>query len=209
MTHLNTYVLGILWALGRYVDETNSSHQYFFIRHSREFFLEVLRQEMSLRSKVHTVLHKGKTQYRLKVSGLDINALEHIGWQSRNAGERNYPRIKSGHRDFIRAYLEIHSTVDTILIRKRNRKSYKQPRLRIFGNLHFLDELTQVLANQIEAGIKKPQISTRQSEVSGTLYYQSIREVQNIFEYLYRPPVEYYDWQYYDRFSGMLREWSE
>ena len=62
---IKRYVLGILWALGRYSEDADS--KYFFIRHNREYFLQVVRDELNLKSNIHTVLHKNKTQYRLKV----------------------------------------------------------------------------------------------------------------------------------------------
>ena len=75
---MHPYILGILWALGRYVTEP-TGHKYFFIRHNREHFLQIVRRELSLKSHIHTVLHKGKTQYRLKVTGIDMAQLERLG----------------------------------------------------------------------------------------------------------------------------------
>lgn len=111
--------------------------------------------------------------------------------------------------DFIRAYLEIHSRVDTITIRKPNRNVYKPPRLRIYANMIFLAELTAILAAEVGTGIKKPQQSTKLSEVSGTLYYQSTRELRALFDYLYRPAVKYYDKDYQERFSEIINQWGD
>ena len=68
------------------------------------------------------------------------------GWQPRISEQRNYPNVLE-HREFIRAYFELHSGLDTITIRQRN-KERKSPRLRIYGNRHFLDALTEVLGSQ-------------------------------------------------------------
>lgn len=99
-----------------------------------------------------------------------------LGWSPRTSNQRCYPKIYE-HKDFIRAYLEIHSKVGIITIwdRRRNRTK-KQLRLRIYGNMRFLSELTDILASEIGTGVKKVQQSTKASEVSGTLYCQSQRE---------------------------------
>ena len=106
-TEIDSYVLGILWSLGRYSKDVGNKH--FFLRHNREHFLQIVKDEFDLKSNIHIVNYKGKTQYRLKVSGFDIVALEILGWQARNAEQRSYPNITDGHKDFIRVYLEIHS----------------------------------------------------------------------------------------------------
>ncbi len=202
---MHPYVLGIIWALGRYVDKIEDEREYYFIRHKNKYFLQVIRRELELKANIQAVTHKGKLQYRLKVAGMDIAQLNRLGWQPRNAVQRGYPRLVAGHRDFIRAYMEIHSSVDTMTIRKQNRPPHKQPRLRIYGNKDFLAELTQVLANEVGTGPKKVQRATLESEVSGILYYMSKVELRNIFYYLYRPPVDYFDREYYGRYREVMR----
>ena len=198
---INTYVLGILWALGRYSED--AGHKYFFIRHNREYFLQVVKNELDLKNNIHTVTHKNKTQYRLKVSGFDMAEMERLGWQSRNSEQRSYPDIVGGHRDFIRSYIEIHSSIDTITIQRKTGPR-TGPRLRIYGNKNFLEQLSEVLAAEVGVGIKKVQQATRQSEVSGILYYQSIAELQSISSYIYSSPVSYFDREYYEEFKYVL-----
>lgn len=201
---MNTYILGIFWALGRYVDEFQSpGYPHFFIRHNRRHFMDVVRRDLNLSSNIHTVIHRGKPQYRLKVTGMDFATLERLGWQPRNDVTRGYPRINE-HRDFIRAYVEIHSSIDIVTIKKRGRLPYRQPRLRIYGNMQFLTELTEVLATEIGINVMKVQQSTRASEVSGTLYYQSRKDLKAILDYLYRPPLEYFDREHYDRYREVM-----
>ena len=198
----NTYVLGILWALGRYSDD--AGNKYFFLRHNREYFLQVVKDELGLKSNIHTVLHKNKTQYRLKVSGFDVAAMERLGWQERNAEQRSYPNIVSGHRDFIRAYIEIHSAIGTITI-KRKAGPRTGPRMRIYGNKLFLEQLSEVLAAEVGVGVKAVQQATRLSEVSGILYYQSTVELQSILSYIYSPPVIYFDREFYENYSDTMK----
>jgi hypothetical protein len=202
---MHPYILGIFWALGRYVDETESpNHQYFFLRHNQEHFLQVVRQELKLQANVHIVTHHEKPEYRLKISGVDVTELVKLGWSPRWAEQRDYPRIAE-HRDFIRAYTEIHSSLDIIVIRERNR-ARTQPRLRIYGNRHFLEQLTEVLFFEVGSGVKKVQKATNQSEPSGILYYQSRLELERLLEYLYSPSTQYFSRDYYERFREILRD---
>ncbi len=205
---LNTYVLGILWALGSYEEHagTKTISRYFQLRHHRPYFLQVVEQEMALQTKIRTVRHNGKPQFRLNIYDINIEYLNWLGWQARQAVERNYPFMSVGHRDFILAYLEIHSKLDTTIILKR----YERPRLRIYGNMRLLAELTRVLAAEVGTGIKKPQqVKNRESGISGTLFYQSLQELRALFKYFYNPPLKHFDHEYYEKFSGLLREWPD
>lgn len=202
---MDGYILGILWALGRYSEDSGA--RYFFLRHKDRFFLDAVRHALNVPANIHTVTHKGKPQYRLKISGFDFTALEALGWQPRWEAQRTYPRIVE-HRDFIRAYLELHSGIDTLTIRKQNRPPHRQPRLRIYGNKAFLEELTGVLAAEVGTGIKKVQKSTNESEVSGILYYTSLGELRDIIMYLYQPETRIFNREYYDSFQDILRRWG-
>lgn len=69
----------------------------------------------------------------------------------------------------------------------------------------FLGDLTEVLASEIGTGPKKPQRSTKESEVSGTLYYQSPQELRMLVGYLYDPPVDYMNRGYYEQLMDVLK----
>lgn len=200
---MDSYVIGILWAIGRYAEEEGA--RYFFLRHKARFFLDVVKDELGVTADVYTVTHKGQLQHRLKAHGYDTaRELEHLGWQPRWAEERDYPGI-TDHRDFIRAYLEIHAAADIMTIRKRGR-ARRNPRLRIYGNRTFLQELTEVLAAQVGTHVKTVQKATNQSEVSGILYYSSMVELENIFSYIYRPGTKNVYRKFHDKFLDVLRE---
>lgn len=201
---MNPYILGILWALGR-VDRSESPREYFFLRGSRRS-LEVVRRELGLRAAVYTVDQAGRTRYCLKICRPDVlDTLARLGWCPRWAEAREYPRLAAAdHRDFIRAYVEIHGRADTHVIQKRGRSPYISPRLRVYGNRAFLDQLAQALAAEAGIGVKKAQRATRASEVSGILYYQSRSELAAILEYLYPPRIECFDREWYERFREIL-----
>jgi len=205
---LHAYVLGILWALGSYEEHpgTKTIVRYFQLRHCRPYFLEVVKQELNLQTKLRIVQQNGKPQHRLNIYGVDMKYLNWLGWQTRLAAERNYPVIPIGHRDFMLAYLEIHSKLDTKTVLHR----YKRPRLRIYGNMQFLTGLTNVLAQETGTGIKKPQPGkNRESGISGTLFYQGLRELRVLFNYLYHAPLKHFDREYYDKFKDLLRQWPD
>lgn len=190
---MNMYALGIFWSIGR-----QSEEGYFLLRHKDKYFLETAKTDLQASSDIFSITQHGKIQYRLKVRDLDIFTLKRLGWHARNSEERPYPNILD-HQDFIRAYMEIHSNLDIITLRGR-----QKPRLRIYGNKTFLESITNVLASQIGTSTKKVQKTTNIAETSGVLYYQSRTELEAIFSYLYRPPIENYHFEFYERFRNML-----
>lgn len=206
VTVMDNYVLGILWAIGRYSEDTGE--RYFFLRHKDRYFLDVVRQELGVTANLHQVTHKGRPQYRLKISGFDVSSLESIGWQPPREGRRRYPKIAE-HHDFIRAYIEVHGRIDTLTIRDRRRnRAQKQPRLRIYGNKAFLNELTEVLAAEVGIGVKKVQKATNLSETSGILYYTSRAELQSIIDYLYQPGTRLLNRDWYNNFQEVIRQFK-
>lgn len=199
---MDGYVLGILWAIGTFTEEEGT--RYILLRHKERYFLDEVKKELDVTAAIHTVTEKGKTQYRLKVHGYDTpREMERLGWQPRWSEQRGYPNITE-HRDFIRAYIEIHSRMDVLTIRKRDRPPQKQPRLRIYGNRSFLEGLTQVLASEAGIGVKKVQKATEKSVVSGILYYTSAEELRRLMGYLYESGVKYFYREAYEQFREVM-----
>ena len=200
MCSIEPYILGILWSIGRY---TVDDYDYFLLRHKDRRFLDVVKASLAVPSEVFLGSSRTGPQYRLKIHHFDMDTLERLGWQPRLSEQRDYPSIAE-HQDFIRAYVEIHSTIDTNTIRKRNGPPYTQPRLRIYGNKHFLSELSEVLSTQANIGIKKVPKTTDIAESSGVLYYQSWAELEILLTYLYLPGTKYFNRKYYDDFREVL-----
>ena len=170
------------------------------LRHHDRYFLDVVREILSITASVFVGESRTGPQYKLKIFNFDMDQLTQYGCQPRFSAQRNYPNIQE-HVNFIRAYL--HSSVDTITIRKRN-KERASSRLRIYGNRYFLDELTEVLSSQVEISPKRVQKTTKQSESSGVLYYQSRRDLEKIFDYLYPSGIQYFHQGYYEHFKTMV-----
>lgn len=203
---MDRYLLGILWAIGRFTEDAGT--RYFFLRYRDQYFLDIVHRELNVTAGIHVIQNKGKPEYRLKISGFDIRGLKGLGWQPRWEGRRTYPKI-TDHRDFIRAYLEIHGSIDTLTITKPDGRKQKQPRLRIYGNKAFLGELTEVLATETGAGVKKVQKATNTSEVSGILYYTSRDELQGILNYLYRPGTRLFNRDWYNHFIEIIQQFQK
>ena len=97
------------------------------IRHHDRYFLDVVREALNISTNVFVGEARTGSQYKLKIFNFDLNQLIQYGWQPRLNEQRSYPNILK-HVDFIRAYLELHSTLDTLTIRNRC-KERTSPRL--------------------------------------------------------------------------------
>ncbi|CDX02158.1 Hypothetical protein DPCES_2271, partial [Desulfitobacterium hafniense] len=104
----NKYVLGIIWSLGSYTKR--EGRPYFRLRHNEDYFLRVVKDVLPVPGEI-TFSEK---QYSLFIPRFRVSELLSLGWQPRNSEQRDYPKINE-HRDFIRAYIEIHSAIDTII----------------------------------------------------------------------------------------------
>lgn len=149
---MDLYVLGILWSIGSPIEDR---YPYFMLRHHDRYFLDVVRKTLKISPSVIEGEARPGPQYKLKIYNFDLSQLTQYSWQHRLSVKRNYPHI-SEHANFIRAYIELHSALDTITIRKRS-KERTSPRLRIYGNRYFLAELTKVLSSQVEISTKRVQ----------------------------------------------------
>ena len=161
---MDLYVLGILWSIGSPIEDR---YPYFMLRHNDRYFLDVIREALNVSTSVFEGESRTGTQYKLKIFNFDLNLLAQYGWQPRVSEQRNYPNI-SEHRDFIRDYFELHSGLDKVIFRNRN-KQRTGTRLRIYGNRYFLEELNKVLSSQVDIAPKRVQMATKLSESSGIL----------------------------------------
>ena len=196
---MDLYVLGILWSIGSPIEDR---YPYFMLRHHDRYFLDVVRKALNISNSVFVGESRTGPQFKLKIFNFDLSELTQYGWQPRLSEQRSYPSILE-HVDFIRAYIELHSALDTLTIRQRS-KERTSPRLRIYGNRHFLDELTEVLSSQVEISPKRVQKATKLSEFSGILYYQSRRELEQLLTYLYPSVIQYFHREYYEHFRSLL-----
>lgn len=181
-TELGAYILGILWGIG------SRNEEGYLIRHRNSWFLECAKNYLQIpnacfmldaRTGKQTVL---KIRRALYVDRIDQLLLTH-GWQPRNAFERPYPRDNINDRGFIRAWVELHSSIDIAHIgRKRN----PTPRLRVYGNEHMMRDMNLVIS--AATGLKPRTLQKTANEITKALYYHG-SSVRVVYDWLYSEPV--------------------
>lgn len=95
-------------------------------------------------------------QYVLKIRNQNlIDYLYNLGYSRRNDDERYLS--KCADRDFIKAYIEIHSSINWQIVytNTTERIKYHIVRMRIYGNKELINELNILMHNIIGTSIKK------------------------------------------------------
>ena len=177
---ISNYDLGIVWALGSKIEQSK-----FSFRHKEKYFIE--RLSLVFGNNVYSqkrVKDKSDVQFVLKPK-LNADELYSLGWSARNSEERELP-ILSDYKDFLRAYLEVHSSLDYSSRRRRSGGQYKSLRLRIYGNANIIAGINQIFSQEINVAIKKIQVLKNQK--TAILYYHSLAEIQEIFDYIKGQP---------------------
>ncbi|WMC91239.1 hypothetical protein [Kineothrix sp. MB12-C1] len=192
---MDNYSLGILWGCG------NFSENRMIIRHSEKYFLEKI-QEIVGRTIYEQVGTSDRKQYVLKFR-MEESELREMGWSPRNADERHIP--VSADAEFLRAYLEMHSSVDwqTAYYGRNRSRKYKKVRLRVFGNIYLIDELNELISRVCGTTIKTPQRT-----VGKTTMYLSIcnqEEIAQIYDMLCKHPC--YE-PYWEKYFNMMQEYA-
>lgn len=159
-------ILGILWAIGR------DDGKRFVLRSSLKSILEEVRDFFRLDAEIIEGRSMTKTQYKLYITGDAREALferlHSLGWTERNAEVRRYPKGSIDHQGFIRAYVQLHSSLDF---------PKGRPRLRIYGNKVFIHELNEIASRVFSVRIKTPQAVNSKTYC---LYYQRKKEIAEL-----------------------------
>lgn len=188
---INDGILGILWAIG------GDNGECFFIRCRHREIVEEVREYFDMDNLIIVGSSNTNIQYKLKITG-DIRksilkTLDEYGWNNRNADQRNIPVLEN-YRDFLRAYIELHSGLDYSTRYSRDKKrKYKSLRLRIYGNKILIQSVSQILRKAIGIGFKKPSILN--NDKTAVLTYQSLQEIEEIYKWLDGEPYleKYWD----------------
>lgn len=176
---LTGYQLGILWAIATFEENDGG---YMLFRHREKYFLEQI--QPLCRSKIQTSHSQIGMQYRLKVYGFSIDELNEWGWTPRTADTRNVPPL-SNYRDFLRAWIEIHSDIGYSAYPKR--KDLQKIRFRIYGNHVMMTSISRILHEGVGVGLKKPQSCVNEGKTC-SLYYQSATEIKKVLQYVEGEP---------------------
>lgn len=167
----NTYQLGILWGCGSYNGER------IVIRHKNRYFLDQIQPIVG--NQIYRQNGRTVEQYVLKFR-YDIAELEAIGYTRRNDSIRILPECADIY--FLQAYLELHGSFDWQTAysgRKPRRRKYYKKRLRVFGNYHLLQGISDLLSKYCgctEKTIQTMAISSKTCYIS----YCNQREIDNI-----------------------------
>lgn len=165
---LSDYCKGVMYASGCIVRE--ESAKYISVRNLDKWYAECVGKETGYTPypSMHNIERDGRPQWTVKPRNItkipDINSAKNPA-------------------DFIRPYLELHSTLDTVKVRNA-----RKARLRIYGKEDFLS----IIMRYLPAKPKKIQkisnrILNREKEYSGktcAIYYQSRSEIEQILNYI-------------------------
>lgn len=98
--------------------------------------------------------------------------------------------------DFLRAYIEIHGTLDLSTRRSRSGEKHKAPRLRIFGQENILDYI-QAYVPAAPKSIQNivQRVDDKYIGKTCVLYYQSRKEIADILEWIDGSPRNEKVWE--------------
>lgn len=177
MDIFNSYQLGIIWSIGSYNDIDNR----ITFRHKNKYFLEQLYID---KNTIFPQQARTDIQYVLKTF-ININQLKDLGWTERNSVQRDLP-ILEDYKDFIRAYLEIHSAFSWQTSYLRNKRKYYRVRLRIFGNYILIESINNLLA-ELKI-IEKKKVQDTHNDTTAYIQLTSLEELNRLFDYIDKTP---------------------
>lgn len=181
---IHPYILGVLWAIGSY----NGDMNVMLLRHSDFYFLQATKKSLGIRANIHKL--GGYHSLKVSMSYLNIDTLRNLGWSERNSHDRPYPNNISEHRDFIRAYFEIHGRISKYrLTHKKSGRIQIQTRMRFYGNYSLLQSINEILS--FELGIPERNLESTKKEHSKVLGYYRKKDILDILDWLYQDAGEY------------------
>ena len=183
---MNNYILGIIFSIG------SISEGRLIFRHKHRYFLEQI--QILCKNEIYEQINKTKIQYVLKTKHFDIEKLKAIGWTDRNASVRYLPKLDN-YRNFMRAYIELHSSLDySTRYRSKNKKEkYKALRLRIYGNKELINSINSAFHTDAGVKLKSPQII--HNNKTAYIAYTSLGEIETIFTYIKGCPCSKEFWE--------------
>lgn len=189
---MNTYLLGIIWS----VSSINSDGRIVF-RHKERYFLEQIQKEYD--KTIYQSESLTGIQYVLKFKNNELlNLLYENGYTARNSEIRNLP--VPADREFLKAYLEIHSSLDYQTTHSRNSGKGKKPRLRIYGNKYIIGGINTLIGSIFGFPLKTPQ---RITEKTYYLSFANRKELTEIFAEYRRDGIKFEP--YWRKFEEILK----
>jgi hypothetical protein len=194
---LTNYQLGIIWGFGSYTVTDMT------FRHKDRYFIEQIQRLTD--SQIQYQVDAGKPQYKLKTALFDIAQLEQLGWSHRNAEQRDIPTLDD-YRDFLRAYIELHSSLDYCTSYTKSRQKYYRLRLRIYGNKILIQSINNVLR---EHGCQLKAIQRTVNDTTVYIAYTALDEIKAIYNYISGSPCHSDYWQDVDTKLRAPRQYTK
>lgn len=174
----SNYQLGILFSIGYYIQ----SESRYIIRHKDKHYIDSIIP--LFKTTPYTQSSRTQTQYVLK-SSIKFNPSILFNWTPHNSDIRDIP-ILQDYSDFLRAYIEIHSTLDYSIRHTRHKTKYKVLRLRVYGNKILIQHINDILHQYAATNLKSLQIMSNNK--TAILNYTSFSEIESIYNYIYNSP---------------------
>lgn len=184
---MEQYVLGIIWGVSSLCDER------FVFRHKDKYFIELLQNIFG--GNIYCQKARTDMQYVLKLRTSQsitlLAKLKELGYTHRNSDSRRLPT--GANKEFIKAYLELHSCIDF----HKNNKT----RLRVYGNVILIEEFNNLISSILDICSKKPQIITVKTHY---LSYASQSELQSIYDEFANDEIK--NCTYWENFRSKLEK---
>lgn len=188
---MNDYCNGIAYASGYFAKEDGK--QYLVIRNLDPWYAKVIESESKYKAYAsrHNITRDGSPQWCIKAR--DVSTVPPLS-EIQNA------------RDFCRAYIEIHGSIDLATVKDRRGAHYKRPRLRIYGTAEVLSFLNNCLPAN-EKKIQHVKCKTVDGYVGETciLYYQSTKEIASILQWMNGVPKNEAVWQKWKEIMKIIK----
>lgn len=170
--------LAIAWKYG------SKRNDCFSVRNQRKWivsrFSELIQRSWSIRY----CEYKGDAPYwegAISVNHPFVEKLFEMGWSQITKGARLFPQGEFNELIFVKTYILLLHDVGTIR-EKRKGKLLVRPRLRIHGSVDVLNNISRVLHNEIDVGLKKLQTDYKIPQAK-TIYYQSKSDIPRILKF--------------------------
>lgn len=174
---LSNYQLGIFWGIGSYIKKED----VVTFKDRRRHFVESM-ESITQNTMYEQLTSKGNIQYVLKSYAFDIDSFKENCWSERQAEIRDVP-VLDDYKDFLRSYIELHSSLDYSLRYSRNKKTkWKSLRLTIYGNWKLIDSINNILSSNVGVTLKTPQKAS--NKITKKLHFTSLKEIESIFNWL-------------------------
>ncbi len=171
---MTDYCNGIIYGTGYVVRENGKT--YLCVRNLDPYYSKIIEHEVPYKSyeSKHNIRRDNKTQWCIKLRNI---------CEPTPLSEIHYPQ------EFIRAYMELHATIDPMSMKDRKGNKIKRLRLRIYGN----EEIISWINTNLPAKEKKIQyirnvIEENYLGETCCIYFQSRREILDILDWIYGQP---------------------